>query len=334
MTTTTPPNQSSSDEDTTVAAACSLKHGPRRTDLQLDCQHPAGTATLPTSSPTLRTDAASSVPPEEDRSDDDMCHVMLHEISRDLNFCGLVWRRRPTYALQQVTAEFCCPNRNTDPLHWTHGPEDRFCGRTDGCATYACTIEHSVHMIVNVLHGVHDPVHCQYGCSVVMVDNKRGTQLHCISASHSRGTDTSDCAVSPATTLNNPQSSEPQNSALPVPEPGVRGSASRASTSPPCPETVRSSKASQRSASTALLAKLPMADASNDLHYDALATAHALRSARRPSFRRLVNALPTFRSNELGKSRSRRATISYPLPAPRGQSLASQLSRHPRHNSI
>lgn len=81
--------------------------------------------------------------------------------------------KRTTRECRNLSPDFQCPHGTTDPLHWTHGPDDPLCLRTNEATFWCCSREHMYHIRDNCRHNVPNPSQCNHGCVFSKVINKQ-----------------------------------------------------------------------------------------------------------------------------------------------------------------
>lgn len=108
---------------------------------------------------------------------DDCLYVMIFETVKTVSAFGLPFLRWTTCESQIVAPNFDCPQGTTDPLHWTHGPADAQCARTNEASVWCCSHEHMLHIRANCRRGRPSPAQCRHGCVFAKIVNKQNAFL-------------------------------------------------------------------------------------------------------------------------------------------------------------
>lgn len=107
---------------------------------------------------------------------DDCFYVMVIESCKTTRILGIPIKRT-TRECWNLSPDFQCPHGTTDPLHWTHGPDDPHCRRTNEATVWCCSTAHMYHVRDNCRRNLPNPVQCTHGCIYGKVINKQNAFL-------------------------------------------------------------------------------------------------------------------------------------------------------------
>lgn len=160
---------------------------------------------------------------------DDCFYILVIEAVKTTRVLGTPVKRT-IHDYRILTPNFECPNDTTDPLHWSHGPDDPLCRSTNDASVWCCSREHMYHLVDRCKRNLPNPPRCPHGCTFAKIINKENAFLQDRARPSTRGpvhtpvpwNDAGNIFITaPSASARSPAAD--RNIVFPVPEPLVDG---------------------------------------------------------------------------------------------------------------